>query len=92
MLHRSEPIGVFGVDGSTKFLCSRRAMKISIHISHTEADDLGGVRAAAQEMGLDFSARGGFMGKQHAEITADLSPATLEALLTSLGARSALAA
>jgi len=67
-------------------------MKVSIHISHTEADDLGRVQALAQALGLDFAARGGFMGKHHAEITADLSPAALEALLAGLGDRGVLAA
>ena len=67
-------------------------MKISIHISHTEADDLDGVEAAAEALGLDVAARGGFMGRQHMEITADLSPADLEAMLTGLGARNAIAA
>jgi len=67
-------------------------MKVTIHISHCESDDLGAVQATAAALGFDVTPRGAFMGKCHTEFARDLSPGALETLLETLGDPSAIAA
>jgi hypothetical protein len=56
-------------------------VKVTIHISHTEADDLAEVEAAARRLGMAVTARGAFMGKSHTEFGAAMSPSALADLL-----------
>ena len=56
-------------------------MKVTIHITHTEADDLAQVEAAAERLGLDVTSHGGFMGRRHTEMSAEMDAPTLTALL-----------
>jgi hypothetical protein len=67
-------------------------MKVTIHITHTEADDLAQVEAAARQLGLDVTSHGGFMGRRHTELAAEMDPATLAALLEAAPRPSAAAA
>ena len=56
-------------------------MKITIHINHTEADDLAAVESAARGAGLVLTRRGDFMGRCHTEISGEMSPSALADLL-----------
>ena len=60
-------------------------MKVTIHISHTEADDLAEVEAAARRLGMSLTARGDFMGRRHTELTTTMAPSALAALLAAGG-------
>ena len=67
-------------------------MKVTIHISHTEADDLAEVEAAARRLGMNLTARGAFMGKHHTELGGAMTPSALAALLAASGEPDAVAA
>jgi hypothetical protein len=56
-------------------------MQVTIHISHSEGDDLARVEAAARLLGCKITGRGGFMGKHHTELSREMDAATLERLL-----------
>jgi hypothetical protein len=56
-------------------------MKVTIHLSHAEGDDLTGVEAAARLLGCEVTRRGGFMGKHHTELSREMDAATLASLL-----------
>jgi len=60
-------------------------MKVTLHISHSDADDLAAVHATAEALGFDLTERGPFMGGRHTEIARDLSPAELQTMLETLG-------
>jgi hypothetical protein len=70
----------------------RFAMKVTIHISHCEADDLAAVEAQATRLGLAVVARGDFMGRRHTEFAGDMSAAALANLLDNGPEPSAVAA
>ena len=57
-------------------------MKVTIHISHTDADDLSEVEAAARRLGMALTARGAFMGKHHTELGGVMTASALADLLT----------
>jgi len=59
-------------------------MKVTLHISHSDADDLAAVHATAEALGFGLTERGPFMGRRHAEIAGDLSPAELRRMLEAL--------
>ena len=67
-------------------------MKVTIHISHSDADDLGALQAAAAALGFDVTPRGAFMGRSHTEMARDLSPDAVQTMLGTLGDHSAIAA
>jgi hypothetical protein len=56
-------------------------VKVTIHISHTEADYLSAVEAAARRLGMTATARGDFMGKHHTELSGIMTPSALADLL-----------
>jgi hypothetical protein len=56
-------------------------MKITLHISHAEADDLARAETAARRLGWQVTSRGGFMGKHHTELCAEMSAAALAEML-----------
>lgn len=60
-------------------------MKVTIHISHTEADDLAEVEAAARRLGMTPTARGAFMGKHHTELSGTMTASALADLLAADG-------
>jgi hypothetical protein len=57
-------------------------VKVTIHISHTEADDLSDVEAAARRLGMTLTARGAFMGKHHTELGGVMTASALADLLS----------
>ena len=57
------------------------AMKVTIHISHSEGDDLSRAETAARMLGCDVTKRGGFMGTHHTELSREMDVATLANLL-----------
>ena len=67
-------------------------MKVTIHVSHGEADDLAAVEAKAMRQGLTVVARGEFMGRRHTEFAGDMSASALANLLDSVPELSAVAA
>ena len=67
-------------------------MKVTIHITHSETDDLAEVEARARRMGLAAIARGNFMGRHHTEFAGDMSASALATLLDSAPELSAVAA
>ena len=56
-------------------------MKITIHIQHSDAENLADVEAAARRLGLAVSTRGDFMGQHHAELVGEMSADALADLL-----------
>jgi hypothetical protein len=56
-------------------------MKVTIHISHTEGDDLTRVETAARMLDWEVNRRGGFMGKHHTELSGEVDAATLANML-----------
>ena len=56
-------------------------MKITIHIQHSDADNLAEVEAAARNRGLTVSTRGDFMGQHHVELVGEMSAGALVDLL-----------
>ena len=70
----------------------RFAVKVTIHISHGENDDLASVEAAARRLGMDIVQRGGFMGQHHTEFSANMTPVALVGLLQADAEPSAVAA
>ena len=56
-------------------------MKVTIHISHGEAEDVALVEAAARRLGLAITQRGAFMGVRHAEFSGTMSAPALADLL-----------
>ncbi len=56
-------------------------MKITIHISHSEADDLTRAETAARMLGCEVTKRGGFMGTHHTELSREMDVVTLANLL-----------
>ncbi len=56
-------------------------MKVTIHISHGEADDLIAVEAAARRLGMTVTQRGAFMGVHHTEFSGAMSASDLAGLL-----------
>ena len=67
-------------------------MKVTVHISHSETDDLGRIQDQARALGLNVTSRGGFLGKHHTEIEGDMTPATLESMLQLSAANTSVAA
>lgn len=66
-------------------------MRVTIHISHTESDDLASVQAAAAVLGFEITERGGFMGDHHTELAKEMNPTALEDLLDAYGENLAVA-
>jgi hypothetical protein len=91
MLRRSEPRHDFGVDESP-IASPRSPMKVIIHISHSDSDDLCAIQAAAAALGFEVTPRGAFMGRSHTEMARDLTSDALETMLETLGGGSAIAA
>jgi hypothetical protein len=56
-------------------------MKVTIHISHCEGDDLTRAETAARMLGCEITKRGGFMGKHHTELSREMDVVTLANLL-----------
>ena len=56
-------------------------MKVTIHISHSEGDDLTRAETAARMLGCEITKRGGFMGNHHTELSREMDVATLANLL-----------
>ncbi|HEY4030454.1 MAG TPA: hypothetical protein VGM25_08930 [Caulobacteraceae bacterium] len=67
-------------------------MKVTIHISHSDCDDLCALQAAAAALGFEVTLRGAFMGRSHTEMARDLTPDAVEAMFETLGDQSAIAA
>lgn len=70
----------------------RAPVKVTIHITHSETDDLAEVEAAARRLGLTVTQRGGFMGVHHTELGAVMTASTLAGLLNDEAAVEAVAA
>ncbi len=67
-------------------------MKVSIHISHTQGEDLAGLKAAANALGYTCTSRGGFMGKNYSEIEGEMSVETVQRMLDAVGEVESVAA
>ncbi len=67
-------------------------MKVTIHISYSEGEDLTGVEVGARMLGCEITKRGGFMGNHHAELSREMDAATLANLLLQAQDQSANAA
>lgn len=67
-------------------------MKVTIQISHTDADDLAEVKSAAHRAGLNVTVRGPFMGQHQTELGGTMTPSALADLLAADPAVSARAA
>ena len=67
-------------------------VKVTIHISHGENDDLASVEAAARRLGMDVVQRTAFMGQHHTEFSANMTSVALVELLEADAELSAVAA
>ncbi len=67
-------------------------MKVTIHISHSEGEDLTGVEIGARLLGCDITKREGFMGGRHTELSREMDAGTLANLLLQAQSQSANAA
>ena len=67
-------------------------MKVAIHISHTQGEDLAQLQAAASVLGFSCISRGGFMGKNYSEIEGEMSVETLQRMLDAVAEAEAVAA
>ena len=56
-------------------------MKVTIHISHDEGDDLTRAETAARMLGCEVTKRGGFLGKHHTELSREMDTVMLANLL-----------
>jgi hypothetical protein len=57
-------------------------VKVTISISHGEAEDLAQVEAAARRLGMTIAQRGSFMGVHHAEFSGQMTARALTDLLS----------
>ncbi len=67
-------------------------MKVAIHISHSQGEDLAELQATASVLGFSCISRGGFMGKDYSEIEGEMSVDTLRRMLDAAAEVAAVAA